>query len=374
MKEICLHGNKIIQGPGSLSALKNICGRSALIVTGKGAMERTGVIKKAKEYLTFGFSKVFVHKISGINPTDKMVLEGLDIIKKVNPDCIIAIGGGSPIDCAKTMLILAENPELSVDQLPTAEIPDQRKINFVVIPSTSGTASEVTHVAVITYAEKGLKIAVKSPILRPDIAILDGEITLTMPKSICAQTGMDALTHAIESYITPLADDFTRSLSKEAIEGIVKWLPISFSNESIVSRQKVHNYQCMAGMAFSNSGLGAVHGISHAFSGIFNTPHGLANAVILPYILEYNSEQDSGTKDLLKELSETLGSDIIHIIRNMNSSFSIPEKMRDTGISKADFESNINRLVEYSMYGATSQNPVKMDTEIIRRLITDKIF
>ena len=374
MKEICLHGKKIVHGPGSLSVLKSISGRTALIVTGKGSMEKTGVVKKAQEYLAFGFSKVFVYKISGINPTDEMVLEGLNIIKEVTPDCIIAIGGGSPIDCAKAMLILAENPELSVDQMPTAKIPDQRKISFVIIPSTSGTASEVTHVAVITYAEKGLKIAVKSPILRPDIAILDGEITLTMPKSICAQTGMDALTHAIESFITPFADDFTRSLSKEAIEGIVKWLPISYNDESIFSRQKVHNYQCMAGMAFSNSGLGAVHGISHAFSGIFNTPHGLANAVILPYILEYNSEHDVNTKELLKELSDTLGSDIVQIVRDMNSSFNIPGKMRDTGISRTDFESNINRLVEYSMYGATSQNPVKMDTDVIRQLITDKIF
>lgn len=374
MKEICLHGKKIIHGPGSLSALKSICGKTALIVTGKGAMEKTGVLKKAQEYLSFGFSKVFVYKISGINPTDEMVVKGLEIMKEVNPDCLIAIGGGSPIDCAKAILILAENSELSIEQLTAAKIPDHRKTKFVIIPSTSGTASEVTHVAVITYAKKGLKIAVKSSILRPDIAILDGEITLTMPKSICAQTGMDALTHAIESFITPFADDFTRSLSKEAIEGIVKWLPVSYNEASIVSRQKVHNYQCMAGMAFSNSGLGAVHGISHAFSGIFNTPHGLANAVILPYILEYNSEHNDNTKTLLKELSVYLGSDITQIVRDLNRSFNIPEKMRDTGISNADFENNIDRLVEYSMYGATSQNPVKMDTDVIRQLITDKIF
>lgn len=371
MKETRFHGERLIHGLGSLSVLSELSGKTVLIVTGKGSMERTGVLDKVKDYLSSGFENVFVHKISGINPTDEMVMRGLEVMKSIKPDYLVALGGGSPIDCAKAMLVMYENPQYNISDLPNIKIPNKRETRFVVIPSTSGTASEVTHISVITYTESKLKIAIKSFCLRPDIAILDGEIPVTMPKSVCAQTGMDALTHAIESYICSFADDYTDALAKAAIEGIVEWLPISYETESSEARQKVHDFQCMAGMAFSNSGLGAVHGISHAFSGIYNTPHGLANAVILPYVMKYNCENSKIVYNKLEKLSKVLGENIIVKVVQMNKAMNIPFKMRETGISVDEFEKEFETIVKYSMMGATTQNPVKITEEAIRKIIRD---
>ena len=305
MKALRFNGDVLVTGVNSMEYLKEIKYNKAFIITGGQSMFKSGVIDKVKEYLGNDEDKIFVYSGIGKNPTTEEVKKGVESIKKFEPDLVVAVGGGSPIDAAKIIALLYEYPELKVENLTSCELPEKRyKTKFVAIPSTSGTASEVTHVSVLTYEDKNLKLGIKAPSLRPDIAILDGNLPMTLPYNIAAETGMDALTHAIEAYINKTGDDFTEVLAKGAIEGIIEWLPRSCNNKDIESRQKVHNYQSMAGMAFSNSGLGMVHGISHAFGGKYNLAHGLTNAVILPYAMKYNN-RDNGVSKKFTKLSNS---------------------------------------------------------------------
>lgn len=263
MKALRFNSDLIVTGVNSMEYLKEIRYNKAFIITGGQSMFKSGVIDKVKEYLGNDEERITVYSGIGKNPTTEEVKKGVESIKKFEPDLVVAVGGGSPIDAAKIIALIYEYPELKVENLTNCILPDKRyKTKFVAIPSTSGTSSEVTHVSVLTYEDRNLKLGIKSPSLRPDIAILDGNIPMTLPYNMVAETGMDALTHAIEAYINTSIDDFTEVLAKGAIEGLIEWLPISFNNKDVESRQKVHNYQSMAGMAFSNSGLGMVHGIS----------------------------------------------------------------------------------------------------------------
>lgn len=369
MKALRFNGDVLVTGANSIEYLKKIKYNKAFIVTGGQSMFKSGVIDKIKEYLGNDEERIFVYSGIGKNPTTEEVKKGVDSIKKFEPDLVVAVGGGSPIDAAKIIALIYEYPELKVETLAKSILPEKRyKTKFVAIPSTSGTASEVTHVSVLTYEDINLKLGIKSPSLRPDIAILDGNIPMTLPYNIAAETGMDALTHAIEAYINKTSDDFTEVLAKGAIEGLIEWLPVSCNNKDIESRQKVHNYQSMAGMAFSNSGLGMVHGISHAFGGKYNLAHGLTNAIILPYAMKYNSRDNEVFKKFEK-LSTAIGFNIIEKVENLNRELGIAGCIKDAGISEEDFNRDYDLLVENSMCGSTVANPIKIDIEVMKKLV-----
>jgi alcohol dehydrogenase class IV len=369
MKALRFNGDVVVAGINSMEYLKEIKYGKAFIITGGQSMFKSGVIDKVKEYLGNDEEKISVYSGIGKNPTTEEVKKGVECIKKVEPDLVVAVGGGSPIDAAKIITLLYEYPELKVENLTNCVLPDKRyKTKFVAIPSTSGTASEVTHVSVLTYEDKNLKLGIKSPSLRPDVAILDGNIPMTLPYYIAAETGMDALTHAIEAYINTSNDDFTEVLAKGAIEGLIEWLPISCNNKDVESRQKVHNYQSMAGMAFSNSGLGMVHGISHAFGGKYNLAHGLTNAIILPYAMKYNSRDNEVSKKFNK-LSAAINTDIIEKVVSLNKELGIASCIKDVGISEDDFNRDYELLVKNSMCGSTVVNPIKIDIEVMKKLV-----
>ena len=369
MKVLRFNGDVVVTGINSMEYLKEIKYNKAFIITGGQSMFKSGVIDKVKEYLGNDEERIIVYSGIGKNPTTEEVKKGVESIKKFEPDLVVAVGGGSPIDAAKIIALLYEYPELKVENLTNCVLPDKRyKTKFVAIPSTSGTASEVTHVSVLTYEDRNLKLGIKSPSLRPDVAILDGNIPMTLPYNIAAETGMDALTHAIEAYINTSIDDFTEVLAKGAIEGLIEWLPISCNNKDVESRQKVHNYQSMAGMAFSNSGLGMVHGISHAFGGKYNLAHGLTNAIILPYAMKYNSRDNEVSKKFNK-LSAAVGIDIIEKVVSLNKELGIASCIKDVGISEEDFNRDYELLVKNSMCGSTVVNPIKIDAEVMKKLV-----
>lgn len=369
MKVLRFNGDVVVTGINSMEYLKEIKYNKAFIITGGQSMFKSGVIDKVKEYLGNDEERIIVYSGIGKNPTTEEVKKGVESIKKLEPDLVVAVGGGSPIDAAKIIALLYEYPELKVENLTNCVLPDKRyKTKFVAIPSTSGTASEVTHVSVLTYEDRNLKLGIKSPSLRPDVAILDGNIPMTLPYNIAAETGMDALTHAIEAYINTSIDDFTEVLAKGAIEGLIEWLPISCNNKDVESRQKVHNYQSMAGMAFSNSGLGMVHGISHAFGGKYNLAHGLTNAIILPYAMKYNSRDNEVSKKFNK-LSAAVGSDIIEKVVSLNRELGIASCIKDVGISEEDINRDYELLVKNSMCGSTVVNPIKIDIEVMKKLV-----
>lgn len=369
MKALRFNGDVLVTGVNSMEYLKKIKYSKAFIVTGGQSMFKSGVIDKVKEYLGNDEERIFVYSGIGKNPTTEEVKKGIESIKKFEPDLVVAVGGGSPIDAAKIIALIYEYPELDVETLTKGILPEKRyKTKFVAIPSTSGTASEVTNVSVLTYEDINLKLGIKSPSLRPDIAILDGNIPMTLPYNIAAETGMDALTHAIEAYINKTSDDFTEVLAKGAIEGLIEWLPISCNNKDIKSRQKVHNYQSMAGMAFSNSGLGMVHGISHAFGGKYNLAHGLTNAIILPYAMKYNS-RDKEVFKKFEKLSTAVGFNIIEKVESLNKELGIAGCIKEAGISEEDFNRDYDLLVENSMCGSTVANPIKIDIEVMKKLV-----
>lgn len=370
MRNLRLNSEALVTGVNSLEYLKSIKYNKAMIITGGKSMFTTGVIDKVEEYLEKDGGEVYIYSGVGKNPTVSEVKEGLDRMNAICPDLIVAVGGGSPIDAAKIITLLYEYPELDIENISGVKLPEERyKTKFIAIPSTSGTGTEVTHVSVITYPEKNLKIGLKAESLRPDVAILDGNIPMSLPQNIAAETGMDALTHAIESYINKDANDFTEVLAKGAIEGLIKWLPISCNDKSLESREKVHNYQSMAGMAFSNSGLGMVHGISHAFGGRYNLAHGLTNAIILPYAMRYNSK-DKEVKEKFESLARTIGcKDIIVEIENLKEKLGIAKSISQIGIDEEIFKKDFDILLENSMMGSTVVNPIKITKEDMKEII-----
>lgn len=369
MKKLTLTRDMLVTGEGALEYLKEIPIRKAVVVTGGSSMKKTGVLDRVTKCITAGGGSVSIYSGIGKNPTTQMVLDGLAFIKKENPDTILAVGGGSSIDAAKVMLIFYEYPDINFENIFDTNLDDlEFHTKFIAVPSTSGTASEVTKVSVITFETEQFKKAIRSINLFPNVAILDPALPATLPANIAAETGMDALTHALEAYINKNGNDFTDALAKEAIEGILEWLPQSVLTGDIKAREKVHNYQCMAGMAFANSGLGMVHGVSHAFGGMYNVAHGLANAIILPYSMDYN-KKDSQVSAKYLRLSKSVGMDIIEAVRELSKKIGIPEKMQDAQVLEEDFLADFNKILDFSMKGSTVVNPIPVSKEDMEQFL-----
>lgn len=373
MRKLVLSGKGILTGEGSLLALKDLKYERALLVTGGSSMIKSGVIARAEKYLQMNGTETDLFSGVPKNPSIEDVLKGLVICRKFKPDVILAIGGGSAMDCAKAILLFYEFPYLNFENVlefnKKGEIPTERKTGLICVPSTSGTGSEVTRGTVITDPEKELKVPIMTDCLRPDLAILDAEITMTMPDHVAAETGMDALTHAIEAYTNHNLDDFDEGLCSSAIIGIMKWLPVSVFDKTLEAREKVHNYQAMAGIGFANVGLGMVHGIAHSFGAAYNMAHGLTNAIILPYVLRYNS-RDAVVREKLAELSYRCHcDDIITEIEKMREKLGIPASFREAGITEEMYREKYDLLLEHAMLGATNVNPVKMTIEEMKKML-----
>lgn len=369
MKNLKFGGEAIVTGRGALKYLENYKNMRAFIVTGGSSMFGNGTIARIQEILGANCCDMYIHSGVKANPDTEDVRTGLEAINSFNPDLLIAVGGGSPIDLGKVLSIMYENPELEIEKMADMRLPDKRKrLKLVAIPSTSGTGSEVTTAAVITYRDQDIKIGLKSMAMIPDVAILDPDITMSMPDHIVAETGMDALTHAVECFINSNVDDFTACLAKGAIAGILEFLPASYTEKSLASREKVHNFQCMAGLAFTNTGLGMSHGIAHAIGGKFGLGHGLTNAIALPYVLEFNSRSPE-VDAKLKELSKAAGMNFIAAVRELNKKLNVPETFRAAGLDEEAFFGDFDELVQNSLLGSTRSNPVKISREEMDALL-----
>lgn len=377
MKKLVLSGKRIITGQGSLDALSEMNCRRACIVTGGQSMIRTHVIERAEKLLEKSGAETML--ISGIhkNPDFDEVAAGVRKLQTFHPDMVIAIGGGSAMDAAKGMVLFYEFPELTrenvLEKNRAGAILASRSVGLVCVPSTSGTGSEVTRGTVLTDRKQKLKVPIMTDCLRPDIAILDPELPMTMPAHIAAETGMDALTHAMESFINHNMDDIDAGLAREAIRGLMKWLPESVHDGTLKAREKVHNYQAMAGISFANVGLGMVHGIAHSFGACFDMAHGLTNAIILPVAMAYN-RQDAFAATQLDELSDDCRvEDIVEAVDVLREDLGIPASFREAGISEEDYLRCRELLLEHAMLGATMVNPVKMTKESMEKML-DRVY
>ena len=360
-----------IHGENCLEYLKEIKGKRAVLVTGGSSMKRFGFLDKAKEYLEEAGLEVEI--IDGVepDPSVKTCLEGAEKMLKFNPDWIIPIGGGSAMDAAKAMWIFYEHPGYSFEKLANFENPPLRtKAKMACIPSTSGTASEITAFSVITDTEKEIKYPLVHPDFVPDLAICDPVIASKMPKKITAQTGMDVMTHAVEAYVSTAADDYSSPLAIRAVELVFENLKKAYDNgEDLQAREKMHDASTIAGMAFSNASLGIVHSMAHKIGGIFHLTHGEANAIMLPYIIDYNRK----ATDRYDELEKILGiDDIAEEIRKLNKAVGLSANIKDgknTIIEEKDFLEVLDKMSENAFKDAcTLTNPRQTSPEDIKKI------
>ena len=286
----------LYHGPKALEALKTLPGKRAMICVGGGSMKRFGFLDRAEAYLKEAGMEVELFEGIEPDPSVETVMKGAAAMEKFQPDWIVAIGGGSPIDAAKAMWIKYEYPDITFeDMCKVFGIPPlRRKAHFCAISSTSGTATEVTAFSIITDYEKGIKYPIADFEITPDVAIVDPELAHTMPRKLVAHTGMDAMTHAIEAYVSTANCDFTDPLALHAIEMIQANLIGSY-NGDMDKRDAMHNAQCLAGMAFSNALLGIVHSMAHKTGAAFadygaHIIHGAANAMYLPKVIAFNAK------------------------------------------------------------------------------------
>ncbi len=336
----------IYHGKGSLEALKTFEGKKAIVCVGGGSMKRFGFLDKAVGYLKEAGMEVEVFDGIESDPSVETVMRGAEAMAKFEPDWIVAIGGGSPIDAAKAMWIKYEYPDTTFeDMCKVFGLPKLRtKAHFCAVSSTSGTATEVTAFSIITDYQKGVKFPIADFEITPDVAIVDPELAETMPKKLVAHTGMDALTHAVEAYVSTANCDYTDPLAIHAIEMIQKDLVASY-NEDMAARDEMHNAQCLAGMAFSNALLGIVHSMAHKTGAAFadygaHIIHGAANAMYLPKVIAYNAKDETAKKryGVIADYMHLGGNNddekvklLIEFVRGMNDKLNIPHCIKNYG-------------------------------------------
>ena len=336
----------LYHGKGSLEALKTFEGKRAMICVGGGSMKRFGFLDKAVAYLKEAGMEVELFEGIESDPSVESVMRGADAMLKFQPDWIIAMGGGSPIDAAKAMWIKYEYPETTFeDMCKVFGLPKLRKkAHFCAISSTSGTATEVTAFSIITDYAKGIKYPIADFEITPDVAIVDPDLAETMPKKLVAHTGMDAMTHAIEAYVSTANCDYTDPLALYAIKMIQNDLIPSY-NGDMAKRDTMHNAQCLAGMAFSNALLGIVHSMAHKTGAAFadygaHIIHGAANAMYLPKVIAFNAKDETAAKryaaiaDYMGLGGETVEEKVkllIEALRKMNDELNIPHCIKHYG-------------------------------------------
>ncbi len=326
------------------------------------------------------------------DPSVETIMNGVESMKNFHPDVIIALGGGSAIDAAKGMWLFYEHPETSFDGLRMKFLDIRKrtfsyprlgaKTQFVAVPTTSGTGSEVTAFSVITDKQNGnVKYPLADYELTPDVAIIDPQFVMTVPKVITADTGMDVLTHAIEAYVSVLASDYTDGLAMKAIELVFKYLPRSYANGAgdPEAKEKMHNASCIAGMAFTNAFLGLNHSMAHKLGGEYHIAHGRANAILLPYIIEYNAQLPTKFATFPKygkfvanekyaEIARYLGlpsatteegvASLVKAVRDLAASLGIPKSLKEAGIEEKTFFANLAILADRAFEDqCTTANP-----------------
>lgn len=381
----------IYHGKGALAELRTLRGKKAFVVVGGGSMKRFGFLDKVEQYLREAGMEVRLFEGVEPDPSVETVMRGAAAMREFQPDWIVSIGGGSPIDAAKAMWVFYEYPETTFEELCVPfHFPTLRtKARFCAIPSTSGTATEVTAFSVITDDSKGVKYPLADFNITPDVAIVDPELAETMPKKLTAHTGMDALTHAIEAYVSTLHCEYTDPLALHAIELISANLVPSY-NGDMAARDKMHDAQCLAGMAFSNALLGITHSMAHktgaAFSG-GHIVHGAANAMYLPKVIRFNAAEPEAAEryaqiarfiHLKGETTAELVEALVNRVNEMNAELNIPSRIKDYEggiIDEKEFMEKLPHVAELAVGDAcTGSNPRKITPAQMAELLKSCYF
>ena len=359
-------------------------------------------LRKREKYV---HSEIFAEVES--DPSFDTIKKGVEAMNLFNPDVIIALGGGSPIDAAKGMWLFYEHPDADIEGLKlkfmdirkrTYKFPKLgEKAKMVAIPTTSGTGSEVTSFAVITDKKKNMKYPLADYELTPDVAIVDPDLVMTLPKKMTADTGMDVLTHAIESYISNMASDYTDGLAEKAVELVFENLEEAYVNGSNkVAREKMHNASTIAGMAFTNAFLGINHSLAHKLGAEYHIPHGRANAIILPYVVRYNATKPTKfvsfpkyeyfiADEKIRKLAERVGlpastkeegiSSFIKAIKDLMEKLEMPKSLKECGIDEQDFLSKVDMLADRAFEDqCTTANPRLPLVKELKQILLDAYY
>ncbi|MCI8961550.1 MAG: bifunctional acetaldehyde-CoA/alcohol dehydrogenase [Clostridia bacterium] len=391
---------------GYLEKMPNIT--RAFIVTDK-SMVSLGYVDKILYYLRKRQQYVHAEIFSEVEPDPSFdtINRGVEQMRNFKPDVIIALGGGSPMDAAKGMWLFYEYPDADPEGMKlkfmdirkrTYKFPKLGKdCKMVAIPTTSGTGSEVTSFAVITDKEKNMKYPLADYELTPDVAIVDPDLVMSLPKSITADTGMDVLTHAIEAYVSNMASDYTDGLAEKAIELVYNYLPVAYEDGSNQkAREKMHNASCLAGMAFTNAFLGINHSLAHKLGADFHIAHGKANAIILPYVIKYNGTKPTKFVSFPKyeyfiadekyaSIARRLGlkastteegvKSLVNAVIEMNKKLNIPSSLKELGIEEQEFLANVDALADKAFSDqCTTANPrLPLVTEL-KQILLDAYY
>ncbi|MEC0174929.1 bifunctional acetaldehyde-CoA/alcohol dehydrogenase [Paenibacillus favisporus] len=383
---------KVYFEKGATQYLEKMPNISRVLVVTDEMMVKLGYVEKVEYYLRKRVNPVAVEVFSDVEPDPSVetVERGTRLMESFKPDCIIALGGGSPMDAAKAMWLFYEYPDTSFHSLKQKFMDIRKRVykyprlgekaQFVAIPTTSGTGSEVTSFAVITDKKEGnTKYPLADYELTPDVAIIDPEFVYSLPKTAVADTGMDVLTHAIEAYVSVMASDYTDGLALHAIRLVFENLEKSFHTADPLAREKMHNASTIAGMAFANAFLGINHSLAHKWGGQYHTAHGRTNAILMPHVIRYNAQKPTKFASFPKynhfvadlryaEIARMLGlpsrnteegvNSLIEAVRKLNQSLGIPEKFQDLGFDPADFEAKVDYLADRAFEDqCTTANP-----------------
>ena len=400
---------KIYFEPGSIQYLEKMPGMSKAIIITDKSMQDLGYVDKIIYHIRKRIEHVHIEIFSEVesDPSFETIKKGVEVMKVFKPDTIIALGGGSAIDAAKGMWLFYEYPDADIEGLKlkfmdirkrTYKFPKLgKKCKMVAIPTTSGTGSEVTSFAVISDKKKNMKYPLADYELTPDVAIVDSDLVMSLPKSVTADTGMDVLTHALEAYVSVMASDYTDGLAEKAAELVYKYLPIAYedgSNE--IAREKMHNASTIAGMAFTNAFLGVNHSIAHKLGAEFHIPHGKANAIILPYVIKYNGTTPTKMVSWPKyeyyvadekyaNISRLLGlpcstkeegvKSLIKAVQELNEKLGEEKSLKEYGIDEEEFLSKVDDLADKAFADqCTTVNPRVPLVSEIKQILLDAYY
>ena len=402
--------NKIYFEAGSLGYLEKMPDISkAFIVTDEG-MVKLGYVDKVLYYLRkrekYVHSQIFAEVES--DPSFETIKKGVEMMNNFRPDVIIALGGGSPIDAAKGMWLFYEHPDADIEGMKlkfmdirkrTYKFPKLgTKAQMVAIPTTSGTGSEVTSFAVITDKEKNKKYPLADYELTPDVAIVDTDLVMSLPKSITADTGMDVLTHALEAYVSNMASDYTDGLAEKAVELVFKNLRDAYNDgNNKYAREKMHNASTIAGMAFTNAFLGVCHSMAHKIGAEFHLPHGRINAILLPYVIKYNGVDDPTkfvsfpkyeyyvAKHKYAEISRRMNfpaftddeglESLVREVDKLRADIGIPKSFKEAGIDEKEWLAKVDILADRAFEDqCTSANPRVPLVSEIKQILLDSYY
>ncbi|UJF33816.1 bifunctional acetaldehyde-CoA/alcohol dehydrogenase [Paenibacillus hexagrammi] len=383
---------KIYFEKGATQYLEKMPDITRVMIVTDPMMVKLGYVERVEYYLRKRKLPVYIEVFSDVEPDPSVdtVERGRAQMAGFQPDCIIALGGGSPMDAAKAMWLFYEYPDTSFDALKQKFMDIRkrvykyprlgRKAKFVAIPTTSGTGSEVTSFAVITDKQKGnTKYPLADYELTPAVAIIDPDYVYSLPKTAVADTGMDVLTHAIEAYVSVMANDYSDGLAMKAIQLVFQNLEKSFATADPIAREKMHNASTIAGMAFANAFLGINHSLAHKWGGEYHTAHGRTNAILMPHVIRYNAQKPTKFTSFPKydhfvadqryaEIARMLGlpartteegvNSLIEAIRKLNRTLGIPEKFQDLGFQAEQFETRVEYLADRAFEDqCTTANP-----------------